>query len=194
MTHKKHITGIILAGGKSSRMGTDKGFLSFNGKTFTQHSIDALSPLVDDIIIVSNDHKYDSFNLKRVEDLIENSGPLAGIYTGLYHSKTNNNIVLSCDIPMIDHIVLEELIQQNTAEVDVTLIESNNKQMPLIALYKKDCIHKCLELLNTGERRLKVLIENLKSKIILLEQPLEKHTANINTQLELNTLINELEH
>jgi molybdopterin-guanine dinucleotide biosynthesis protein A len=194
MRHKKNITGIILAGGKSTRMGYDKGFISFNGKTFIQYSIDALNPLVDDIIIVSHDHKYDSFNLKRVDDLIENSGPLAGIYTGLYHSKTTNNIVLSCDIPMINQVILKELIQQNTDSIDVTLIESNNKQMPLIALYKKDCMYKCLELLNIGEKRLKTLIQHLNSKTILLEHTLEKHTANINTQLELKTLNNELEH
>lgn len=188
----KHITGIILAGGKSSRMGHDKGFIKFNNKPFIQHSIEALQPFVDDIIIVSNDKKYDVFNLKRVDDLIKNSGPLAGIYTGLSHSKTTDNIILSCDIPMISQALISTLIQQHSINTDVTYAVSNHKHMPLIAIYNKNCIPTCLELLNTGERRLKILIKNLKSNAVVIKSTLQKHTVNINTPNELNTLNHEL--
>ena len=83
MITNNNITGIILAGGKSSRMGTDKAFLKWNNKLFIESIIDALDPLVSEIIIVSNDEKYDSFKTKRIKDVIENAGPLAGIYSGL---------------------------------------------------------------------------------------------------------------
>ena len=88
MKNKKNITGIILAGGKSSRMGTDKGFVMYKNKAFIQHIIEAIHPLVDEIIIVSNNPDYDVFKLKRVNDIIENAGPLAGVYTGLFESET----------------------------------------------------------------------------------------------------------
>lgn len=65
MVDKKNITGIILAGGKSSRMGTDKGFLLLNNKPFVQYSIDALKPFVSEIMIVSDNPDYDIFGLKR---------------------------------------------------------------------------------------------------------------------------------
>ena len=74
MIDKKHITGIILSGGKSSRMGTDKGFLVYDGKPFVQHSIEALKPLVSNIIIVSNDEDYDVFGFNRIQDVIKNRG------------------------------------------------------------------------------------------------------------------------
>ena len=92
MKDKKHITGIILAGGKSSRMGTDKGFVIYKNKAFIQHIIEAINPLVDDIIIISNNPDYDVFRLKRFDDIIENAGPLAGVYTGLHFTKILQNI------------------------------------------------------------------------------------------------------
>ena len=95
MIDKKNITGIVLAGGKSSRMGTDKGLLKFNGKSFVQYSLDALKPLVSEIIIVSDDLNYDTFGLKRINDITKNAGPVAGICAGLEASSTEYNLILS---------------------------------------------------------------------------------------------------
>ena len=110
MIDKKDITGIILAGGKSSRMGTDKGFLVLKGKSFIQHSIDVLKPLVSEIIIVSDNPEYDAFNFKRIEDIIKDAGPIAGICSGLKASSSQYNLVLSCDIPLIKAEILQKLI------------------------------------------------------------------------------------
>lgn len=101
MINRKDITGIFLAGGKSSRMGTDKGFLKLNDKTFIEYSLAAMKPLVSQIMIVSNNTDYDKFNLKRVEDFINDAGPLAGLYSGLKAAKTEFNLVLSCDVPLV---------------------------------------------------------------------------------------------
>ncbi|MGB0896625.1 MAG: molybdenum cofactor guanylyltransferase [Flavobacteriaceae bacterium] len=194
MSKVNNITGIILAGGKSSRMGTDKGFILFKNKPFIQHCIDALQSFVDDIIIVSNNKLYDQFNAIRVDDLIENSGPLAGIYTGLHHSKTTTNIVLSCDIPLINTALISTLVQHHTTQVNITYVISNNKQMPLIAIYKKDCLPVCLQLLNANERRLKTLLKSVTTNAVTLDETLQKHTVNINTLNELNKLNHELKH
>ncbi len=194
MEHKTDITGIILAGGKSSRMGTDKGFLKLDGETFISHIINAVKPLVNDIIIVSNNPEYDRFNLKRIEDIMMDAGPLAGLYSGLYHSKTENNIVLSCDVPLINTTVLKKLSRQAAKDVDIVQIESNNKTMPLIALYKKHCMHQCLELLETGERRLRFAVSQFKTKTIVLDQHLHRYVKNINTINQLNALKNEVKH
>jgi len=194
MTYKNNITGIILAGGKSTRMGSDKGFVTYNNKPFIQHIIDALHPLVDEIIIVSNNPDYDVFNLKRVNDIIEEAGPLAGLYTGLHHSNTERNLVLSCDIPVINQRVLEQLILASNKDIDVVQTESQGKTMPLIALYNKRCASTCLALLESGERRLRFLINQLKSKTIVLDDTLEKYTANINSQSDLKELNDEFKY
>ena len=142
MITKKPITGIILAGGKSSRMGSDKGFLMLNSKAFVQYSIDALKPLVSEIIIVSDNPNYDNFGLKRVNDIIKEAGPVSGICSGLEASKSDYNLILSCDIPLITTAVLKKLIDAKDDTSEIIQIETNGKTIPLIALYKKDVICK----------------------------------------------------
>ena len=194
MIAKANITGIILAGGKSSRMGSDKGFLLLHGKPFMIHIIEALKPLVNAIVIVSNEEAYDKFGYKRVDDIIENAGPLAGLYSGLYHSKTEYNLVLSCDVPLIKTTVLNKLIESFDANFDVIQLLSKNKTMPLIALYKKQCMNKFLELLQNDERRLRFAIEQLNTKTITLDVEFDEFVKNINTVQQLNDIKNAVEH
>ena len=193
MKKKSTITGIILAGGKSSRMGEDKGFLKLNGKTFMSSIIAALNPIVGEIIIVSNNSEYDVFNLKRVADSMEDSGPLAGLYSGLLHSETENNIVLSCDVPLISTSVLKKLLEGAPSEAEVIQFESEGKTMPLVAMYKKECRHHFLKLLQTNERRLRFAIDQLDVKTITLDSELGKTVRNINTISELKDLKHEFE-
>lgn len=190
----KHITGIILAGGKSSRMGTDKGFLKLNGKLFIEHIIEVLNPFVSEIIIVSNDLNYDNFKAKRVNDLIEDAGPLAGIYSGLSASKTEKNLVLSCDIPLINTEILNLLVAQIDDASEIIQIESNGKTMPLIALYNKDCEIVFNSLLMQGERRLRFGVNQCKVKNIKLNTEQEKYVSNVNTPEQLIEIKNEHIH
>ena len=188
MNKKRNITAIILAGGKSTRMGTDKGFILFKNKPFVQHIIDAVRPLVEDMMIISNNPNYDIFGLKRYKDLIDNAGPLAGIYTGLHKSKTENNLVISCDVPLISSEVLEELLKPIHDNFDVIQLQSKGKEMPLIAIYKKRCESIFLKQLKKGERRVKVAIKKCNVKTVILNDSLEKCTANINTLKDVDLL------
>ena len=188
MIEQKDITGIILAGGKSTRMGTDKGFLKLNGVSFMEYSITAMKPLVSEIIIVSNNPDYDIFNVKRVEDVIKEAGPLAGIYTGLKTSKTEFNLVLSCDVPLITKEILEMLIEAQDRQSDIIQIVSQGKSMPLIALYKKCCETQFYQLLKNDERRLHVAVNQCKVKNITLSSQTELFTKNINTPEDLKII------
>lgn len=188
MVNKKNITGIILAGGKSSRMGTDKGFVLYKGKPFIQHVLEAIKPLVDTVIIVSDNTDYDVFNTIRINDSIKNAGPLAGLYTGLNYSKTAQNLVLSCDVPIISTEVLEKLVNAISSDFDIVQLKSKNKTMPLLATYHKECAATFLALLKNDERRMTAAINRFKVKTIALDETLEHFTANINTINELNNL------
>ncbi|WP_282135696.1 molybdenum cofactor guanylyltransferase [Seonamhaeicola maritimus] len=188
MIKNKNITGIILAGGKSSRMGADKGFIKLNNKSFAEYSIKALKPLVNDIIIVSDNPDYDAFGYKRILDEIKDAGPVAGIYSGLNASKTENNLILSCDIPLIKTGVLEKLIESFDDDSEVIQIESNGKTMPLIALYKKQNAKVFLEALQNDERRLRRVINSLKTKNVVLNDDEQNTTMNVNTKEELKTI------
>lgn len=194
MIDKKNITGIILAGGKSSRMGSDKGLIYLNGKMFVEHVIEAMKPLVSDIIIVSNNSKYNRFGYPRVEDDIKDSGPLAGLYSGLKHTSAEFNLVLSCDIPLIKTEILEQLVDTDYKSYEVTQIESNSKTMPLIAIYKKQCMNKCLDLIEQGERRLRIAVSQMKTKTILIDKELDIFVLNINTKEDIKDIGYAIEH
>ncbi|KJD36567.1 hypothetical protein PW52_02650 [Tamlana sedimentorum] len=190
MINKNNITGIVLAGGKSSRMGTDKGFLKLNNKYFVSYSIDALKPLVSETLIVSDNKDYDVFKCQRVEDTIKNTGPVAGIYSGLATSKTEFNLVLSCDIPFIKTEILQRLITAIDDVHDVFQIKSNNKNMPLIALYKTTALNAFNKALNEDERRLQTVLKSLKTKSVVLNKEEDNTTLNVNTPNQFKAIIN----
>lgn len=194
MIDKKNITGIILAGGKSSRMGTDKGFIKLNDKYFVQYSIDALKPLVSEIMIVSDNADYDEIDLKRINDVTKNAGPVAGICSGLEASKTEYNVVLSCDIPLITSEIVEKLIENIDDTSQIIQAESNGKSMPLIAIYKKEITKKFNNFLEKDERRLRVAINSCISKNVILEKEHELTTMNVNTQHELKAVKDAYKH
>ncbi len=184
MITKNNITGIILAGGKSFRMGSDKGFLLLNQKAFVQYSIDALSPLVSEIIIVSDHSAYDTFGYKRVNDITKNAGPVAGIISGLEATQTTYNIILSCDIPLINTKILSQLITAATPNTSIIQLESHGKSMPLIALYNKQVLPIFKEQLQNNERRLRMVVNACGYKTITLSDKDTASTKNVNTQTE----------
>jgi len=187
MTRKK-LSGIILAGGKSSRMGSDKALLLYNNKTFLEHVVCAIKPLVDDILIISNNKEHQADDCTTIPDLILNSGPIAGIYTGLKHTNTENNLVLSCDIPLVQTSILELIIKNDEPDKDVVQIIDNQNIMPLIALYKKRIAPFLLSELKTGERRLVKSINKLNKKNISVTKDQHNYLININTVADLKTL------
>ena len=190
MIHKSNITGIILAGGKSSRMGTDKGLLIFKQKPFIKHIIDAMQPLVNNIVIVSDYIEHDAFGMTRIEDTIKNAGPLAGLYSGLKYSKTDYNLIVSCDVPLITSTVLNKLIKNYEEDYDVIQLKSQQKTMPLTALYNKTCQQTIKHLLDKGERRMRFAVSQLKTKTIMLDDNLSSTLININTKEEFDAITN----
>ena len=189
MQYREKITGIVLAGGKSTRMGTDKAFVLWNNKPFIQYSIDALSTMVDEIIIVSDYAKFDRLGYKRVEDCISEAGPLSAMYSGLKESKTELNLVLSCDIPLITSDVLEELLIAHHKDLDAVVCRANDTVMPLVALYDKCCYKTCESLLQSGERRMMRLMDVLPNVSYLhLNDAQSISVKNINSPMDLNEI------
>src|SRR5690606_20588107 len=95
-------TGIILAGGKSSRMGRNKALLDFHGQTVIETIANELQKIVNHLIIVTNNQEdYAFLQLPMVSDKWQGIGPLAGIHAGLSISKTEKNLVVACDMPFV---------------------------------------------------------------------------------------------
>jgi molybdopterin-guanine dinucleotide biosynthesis protein A len=97
------MTGIILSGGESRRMGRDKAFLTLDGIPLIEHVLRALRGVFPRIIIVTNDPaSYDQYDAAVVTDALDKQGPLTGIYSGLMHSQDDYNFVVACDMPFLN--------------------------------------------------------------------------------------------
>jgi molybdopterin-guanine dinucleotide biosynthesis protein A len=134
------ITGIILAGGKSSRMGMDKGFCAVNGKPMVQYAIEVLEQICDSLIISSNNSDYELFGFPVIPDLIKDIGPMGGIYTGLKQSETQYNFFLSCDMPMVTSDIIWHILEQKQ-NYDAIVPLWNNYPEPMCAYYNKNIIN-----------------------------------------------------
>lgn len=132
------ISVIILAGGKSSRMGRDKGLLPFGGKKLVEYVIAAARSLAEELLIVTADPAYAALGYRCVEDLFPGTGPLGGIYTGLSASHTNRNLVLACDMPFLHQTLLEHLVSA-AGEEQVLLTLHQGRPEPLCSVYDRSC-------------------------------------------------------
>ena len=108
-----NINAYILAGGQSSRMGTDKALVDFRGKPMIQYVADALMQRFSNITIVSNHLAHASLGFPNIPDAYEQIGPLGGIIAGLKHSATEQNLFIGCDMPLVQVSVLDKLIQES---------------------------------------------------------------------------------
>lgn len=175
---KSSITGIILAGGKSSRMGEDKATKLHNGIPFLSHIISVLEFFTSHILIISDHSMHSQFGHNRISDMITDKGPLGGIYTGLVHSKTQKNIVLSCDIPFINIDVLNHLMAHYDSYYDTITYEES----PLLGIYHKSITQKILTSIRNEDLSMRKNIKRLRSKLLKIEQQMIPHIQNINTQ------------
>ncbi len=182
------ITGLILAGGKSSRMGTDKSLLKLNEKTFIECSIDALKEITSEIIIISNTKQHDVFGYKRIPDTIDNFGPVAGIYTGLSQVTTPYTLVLSCDVPLINKTLLKKLISNIDTTTHCVQFEYKNNLTPLIAVYKTECKSIFKNAITHGIQKLQLVTAQCNPKNILLTDQEAYYIQNVNTIADFNRI------
>lgn len=179
MTQKKktNITGIVLAGGKSSRMGQDKGLKIHHGIPFIQYILKAMHVVTNETLIVTDNIRYEVFGYPCISDIIPNQGPVGGIYTGLTHTKTALNLVLSCDVPFITTPVLKHLIANHDPKYDVIMYED----IPLIALYQAATKDHFFENIQKNELHLRKTLSQLKVKDIPVNKNVLPFVKNINT-------------
>lgn len=177
---EREITGVVLAGGESSRMGEDKSIMIFREKQLIDFSIKALSPYCSKIFISSSKEIHDDFNQKRIEDKYQKIGPIAGIQSALENSKTDYVIVLPCDSPMVKKEFVEFLISQIDDKYDVLVPKYQSHLEPLFAVYHKRILPIIEEQITNKNYKLMNLISKINSKKIEVQD--RTCFVNINTQ------------
>lgn len=190
-TNKRKITAILLAGGKSSRMGTDKGIVEVNGVKMIESIILAVKPVVNEIIIIANNDHYDYLGYSVYNDLIKESGPLAGIYTGLFYSNTETNLVISCDVPFVNEGLLSYIVD-NAGQCEVAVPVHNGKTEPLCAVYSKKCLDSFKNLITNKELKMHNVLNYFLTKQIFISEKLSFYNSklftNVNSLNELSKL------
>lgn len=149
-------TAILLAGGKSSRMGGgDKSLLPINGKPLIQNVVEQLEPWFDEIIIGANDmDKYKFLGKRIIQDKQRHLGPLMGIHSCLDASESDINFIAACDIPVMNLRLIGNMINL-AAHFDIVMpVKGENKHEPLFAVYHKKIASDALKILNSNGRRI----------------------------------------
>lgn len=143
------ITGIILAGGKSSRMGSNKSLLQLNGKTLIEHTASLLKSIFGRVILITNNpEEYTYLKLETFTDIYTAKGPLAGIHAGLMNSHTDRNFIISCDIPLITSELIKYLVQYKTPH-PITVVRADGFVQHLCGVYHLNIKNEAEIILNT---------------------------------------------
>ncbi|APD07963.1 molybdenum cofactor guanylyltransferase [Flavobacteriaceae bacterium UJ101] len=171
-------------------MGMNKGLCVLHDERFIQLLINELEILFKDMVLVASIEEYDVFEIEKIEDIIPDKGPIGGIYTALNKSETEDNIIVSCDIPLISSDVLKLLVEDKS-NADVVQLATKSKNMPLIARYKKKLEPFFLEKIKNNDLKLNKVLKELNVKTIVVSEEQEKQLQNINTPIELKKIQNE---
>jgi molybdopterin-guanine dinucleotide biosynthesis protein A len=161
------LSAFILAGGKSSRMGTDKAFVMFNGRTLLDRALSASRSLTPDVHIVGDPAKFTPF-APVVEDVFPGCGPLAGIHAALRSSDTDLNLILAVDLPFVSPELLRYLAQSAAASPGsmVTVPRTAEGWQPLCAIYRRSFAGRADQALRAQRYKIDALFDPPKTNVI----------------------------
>lgn len=159
------VTGLILSGGKSKRMGRPKAFLPYEGSTVIGHIVSEIKDLFSEIFIVANEvESFEDLGVDVVKDILPHRGPLGGILSGLMTSSNHYAFVMACDMPLIDKRLVRELVSRRQ-DNDVVVLSHPQGIEPLFGVYSKNCIKPLEESLFAGNLSVQDFLSGLKAGI-----------------------------
>jgi len=198
------ITGLVLAGGRGSRMGgVDKGLQWFNGVPLAQHALQRLRPQVGTVALNANRNlaSYEGFGAAVWPDTLPDyAGPLAGFLTGLAHCRTNWLLTVPCDTPLFPTDLAHRLAQALAAQdADIALVSAPEPQpdgrrmlrpQPVFALLRHTLQGSLLDFMQAGGRKVGEWTARHRTVLVPFDRPGDDPAAfsNANTLAELNAL------
>lgn len=177
----------FLAGGKSSRMGKDKGLVLLNGKPLISYLIETIGSLGLPVSIISNEPIYESFGYPVFPDLVKEKGPLGGIFTALSNTESDQCLILSCDSPFTGKAVIQKLISEAVPD-QITLGQLSGKLLPFPGVYPRSLKQKLKQRLDANHLKLRSFILEESFGLISWDegsQDSEREFANLNTPEDL---------
>lgn len=200
MIDKYDVTGVILAGGRGSRMGgVDKGLQAFRGMPLALHTLLRLQPQVGEAMVNANRNlsAYESFGVPVWPDgLADYAGPLAGFLTGLEQCETEFMVTVPCDTPLFptDLVArLAEAMERDGAEIAMAAAREEDGQVrtqPVFSLLRRDLMESLVRFTQGGGRKIDAWTAQHKTVVVAFDQPGDDPAAffNANTLAELHRL------
>jgi molybdopterin-guanine dinucleotide biosynthesis protein A len=190
-------TGIILAGGKSTRMGRDKAMEPVLGTQLIRRVFDSLKPLAEQVLVVTSrglvSLPYPE-ETDVVTDIYPDKGPLSGIYTGLASARYDYSIVVGCDMPFLNKKLLAHMLEECRDFDAVVPRLSPSTLEPLHAVYSRSCLKTIKAQLEKGVLQIRLLFNEMNVKYIGLQEcrlfdPGLLSFFNVNSQADLDKTI-----
>jgi molybdopterin-guanine dinucleotide biosynthesis protein A len=189
---KSNITGLILAGGRGTRMGSvDKGLQLFRGIPMAMHALMRLDSQVGQVLVNANQNlaAYESFGVPIVTDLHGGyAGPLAGLHAGLCACETDYLVTVPCDVPLFPVNLVEELLTALEQEqADLAVAYTQAQAHPVFTLMRSDLNEHLDAFLKTGQRKIDIWYASLKVAKVPFDSQADRF-MNVNTIQELHEL------
>jgi len=188
------MTGVILAGGESTRMGKNKALIEINGKRIIDRTVSLFREVFDDVLLVTNTPlDYIELKVRIVTDLVSGKGSLGGIYTGLFFSSSPKAFFVGCDMPFLDRRVIQYFLGL-AQTADIVVQRTKDYWQPLHAIYPRTLLKPIERLLQQGELKIIKTYQGMRVREVTGEElkrfDPDLHTlSNFNTPEELKKLL-----
>ena len=161
------VAAFIVAGGKSTRMGTDKAFVLLDGRTLLARALELAQSVTGDVRIVGDPAKFAAFGAV-VEDIFQACGPLGGIHAALRASSAELNLMLAIDLPFVSPALLEYLVKRarNSASAGVVVPHTCGRWQPLCAVYRREFADVAEVALQAGRFRIDALFDGARAQVV----------------------------
>lgn len=187
------MTGAILAGGSSRRMGTNKAFIKIDGSTIIERSVKLFREVFDDLYVVANDVLlYEHLDARVVSDIIKGAGSLGGIYTAVFHSRDKSVFVAACDMPSLDREAIRRTAETPLGGFDAVVPFIGGRYHPMHAVYSRKCLKPIKAMIEEGNLRVTDLLDRIRVKRLTEDDfrglPIESSVENVNTRDDLKRI------
>lgn len=185
------LTVVVQAGGQSSRMGRDKALVPLAGLPMIQHVLARLEGLGDEMLVTTNNEELEFLDLPLIPDEEPGAGALYGLRTALQAARGDTVLVVACDMPFVNRLLLEHLVELS-AKADVVVPRWNDRYQTLQSVYaRKKCLKAVEDALESGEQRMISFYPQVKVRIVLPEEvgeydPTGSSFFNVNTPEDLS--------